>query len=97
MGTWAQALLYAVYDAWWILPLAGFVVGFATNYLALLLIFKPIEPKCAPNAGSVGSCALRTEGRKAMKGAKPKNQLREDKTVSTRAQRQPTRDEKAIS
>ena len=39
-----QALVYAFYDAWWVLPAAGFVVGFATNYLALLFIFKPIEP-----------------------------------------------------
>ena len=28
----------------WVLPVAGFFVGFATNYLALYVIFKPIYP-----------------------------------------------------
>lgn len=41
-----QTLIYAFYDAVWVLPAAGFIVGFATNYLALLLIFKPVQPKC---------------------------------------------------
>jgi len=40
-----QTLIYAFYDAVWVLPAAGFIVGFATNYLALLLIFKPVQPK----------------------------------------------------
>jgi len=31
-------------DTWWILPLAGLIVGFATNWLALKLIFQPVEP-----------------------------------------------------
>ncbi|MBF0349763.1 MAG: DUF445 family protein [SAR324 cluster bacterium] len=31
--------------AWWILPLAGAFVGYATNWLALKMVFKPIEPK----------------------------------------------------
>jgi len=39
-----QALVFYFYDSWWVLPAAGFIVGFATNYLALFLIFHPIEP-----------------------------------------------------
>ena len=38
------ALIYWFYQAAWVLPVAGFLVGFVTNYLALLLIFKPLEP-----------------------------------------------------
>ena len=39
MGIWF------VYDASWILPVAGFLVGWVTNYLALKLIFAPLHPK----------------------------------------------------
>ncbi|MGE0326869.1 MAG: DUF445 domain-containing protein [Polyangiaceae bacterium] len=40
-----QLAVWLVYPAWWILPLAGFFVGYATNWLALKLIFEPAEPK----------------------------------------------------
>jgi len=39
-----QMLIYMFYKANWVLPVAGFFVGFATNYLALYVIFKPILP-----------------------------------------------------
>jgi len=39
-----QAGVYAAYDAFWVLPAFGFAVGWLTNYLALLLIFKPVKP-----------------------------------------------------
>jgi uncharacterized membrane protein YheB (UPF0754 family) len=29
---------------WWVLPLAGLIIGWATNWLALRLIFEPKEP-----------------------------------------------------
>lgn len=29
----------------WVLPVAGFIVGWFTNFIALKLIFKPLEPK----------------------------------------------------
>ncbi len=38
LGAW---LLYPV---WWVLPAFGFFVGYATNWLALKLIFEPAEP-----------------------------------------------------
>jgi hypothetical protein len=38
MGVWF------VYDADWILPVAGFCVGWFTNYVALKVIFRPLEP-----------------------------------------------------
>jgi uncharacterized membrane protein YheB (UPF0754 family) len=40
-----QMALWFVYNAAWTLPAAGFVVGFITNYLALKVIFSPLEPK----------------------------------------------------
>ncbi len=39
-----QAILYLYYDAKWVLPTAGLIVGCFTNWLALFVIFSPIEP-----------------------------------------------------
>ncbi len=39
-----QMVIWHYYPAWWILPIGGLVVGFATNWLALKLIFEPINP-----------------------------------------------------
>ncbi len=38
MGVWY------FYKEWWILPLFGLIVGYATNWLALKLIFQPVHP-----------------------------------------------------
>ncbi len=35
-----QALPY-----WWVLPIAGTVLGYVTNWLALYMIFEPVEPR----------------------------------------------------
>ncbi len=32
-------------DQWWVLPVFGVVVGYLTNWLALKLIFEPVEPR----------------------------------------------------
>jgi uncharacterized membrane protein YheB (UPF0754 family) len=39
-----QMGIWLFYKAWWILPVTGFLVGFLTNWIALKLIFEPIEP-----------------------------------------------------
>jgi uncharacterized membrane protein YheB (UPF0754 family) len=39
LGAWL------IYPAWWVLPAFGFFVGYATNWLALKLIFEPAEPR----------------------------------------------------
>lgn len=39
MGCWY------FFQAWWILPLAGLLIGYATNILALRMIFQPLNPK----------------------------------------------------
>ncbi len=51
-GAWIGGLLGALilplwmrYPEPWLLPVAGFIVGFATNWLAINLIFRPLEPR----------------------------------------------------
>ena len=39
-----QMAIWALYPAWWILPTTGLLVGFATNSLAIKLIFQPRQP-----------------------------------------------------
>ncbi|MDX1659614.1 MAG: DUF445 family protein [Nitriliruptorales bacterium] len=39
MGIWMLA------PVWWILPVAGLGVGYATNWLALNIIFRPVAPR----------------------------------------------------
>lgn len=39
-----QMFVWMAYPAYWVLPTAGFVVGYATNWMALNLIFEPREP-----------------------------------------------------
>jgi len=39
-----QMVLWYFYQPWWLLPLAGVFVGYATNWLALRLIFSPQNP-----------------------------------------------------
>jgi len=40
-----QMLVWYFYPAWWILPFFGILVGFATNWIALRIIFQPLNPK----------------------------------------------------
>ncbi|HRE91561.1 MAG TPA: hypothetical protein PK095_20755 [Myxococcota bacterium] len=40
-----QLVLWLAFPASWTLPLFGFLVGYATNWLALYLIFEPKTPK----------------------------------------------------
>jgi len=39
-----QMMVWYFFPLWWILPLFGVLVGFITNYLALKLIFRPLNP-----------------------------------------------------
>jgi uncharacterized membrane protein YheB (UPF0754 family) len=36
--------LFLYIDAWWVLPACGVAVGYLTNWIALNIIFRPIEP-----------------------------------------------------
>jgi uncharacterized membrane protein YheB (UPF0754 family) len=40
-----QMSVWYFYPAWWILPFFGIIVGFATNWIALRIIFQPLTPK----------------------------------------------------
>ncbi|MEM6265302.1 MAG: hypothetical protein AAGI38_22565 [Bacteroidota bacterium] len=40
-----QAAVFSYFRFWWILPVAGLINGYATNWLALKLIFEPQMPK----------------------------------------------------
>ena len=39
-----QMFIWMIYPQSWVLPVAGFLVGYATNWMALTLIFEPSEP-----------------------------------------------------
>jgi uncharacterized membrane protein YheB (UPF0754 family) len=39
-----QMLQWVAFPLWWTLPVAGFAVGYATNWLALKLVFSPQQP-----------------------------------------------------
>jgi len=39
-----QLVAYYLYPAWWMLPLFGLMVGYATNWIALNIVFRPLEP-----------------------------------------------------
>ena len=39
-----QMVVWLLYDPWWLLPLISCIAGAITNWLALLLIFWPINP-----------------------------------------------------
>ena len=40
-----QALCWFFLPQWWVLPFFGFLVGTLTNWIAIQLIFRPLEPK----------------------------------------------------
>lgn len=40
-----QMTIWVFFKPWWLLPLAGLLVGYATNWLALKMIFEPLEPR----------------------------------------------------
>lgn len=40
-----QMVIFMIWNEWWLLPLGGLLVGYATNWLALKMIFEPRHPK----------------------------------------------------
>lgn len=40
-----QLTVWWFYPAWWVLPLFGLIVGWATNWIAINLIFRPLRPR----------------------------------------------------
>ncbi len=40
-----QLAVWSFYKAWWVLPVFGGLVGYLTNWIAINLIFRPLNPK----------------------------------------------------
>lgn len=40
-----QVAFFNILNAWWTFPIMGVVVGYYTNWLAILMIFRPLEAK----------------------------------------------------
>lgn len=40
-----QFIFYDLFSKWWIMPISGIFIGYFTNWLALEMIFKPLQPK----------------------------------------------------
>jgi uncharacterized membrane protein YheB (UPF0754 family) len=38
-------LITEAFPVWWVLPVCGVVVGYVTNWVALWMIFEPVEPR----------------------------------------------------
>ncbi len=43
-GIFQMALFYQYPGAWYVLPIGGFAVGYLTNWVAIKLLFQPIDP-----------------------------------------------------
>jgi uncharacterized membrane protein YheB (UPF0754 family) len=45
LGTVSIPLFVLFGESWWVLPLCGTIVGYLTNWIALKIIFQPIQPR----------------------------------------------------
>jgi uncharacterized membrane protein YheB (UPF0754 family) len=45
LGIPTAILTEVLFHGWWLLPLSGVVIGYVTNWVALWMIFEPIEPR----------------------------------------------------
>ena len=45
IGIPTAILTEVVFDAWWLLPVCGVLIGYLTNWLALWMIYEPVEPR----------------------------------------------------
>ena len=45
IGIPTAILTEVVFHVWWLLPICGVLIGYVTNWLALWMIYEPIEPR----------------------------------------------------
>ena len=45
IGVPTAVLTEVIFHSWWLLPICGVVIGYVTNWLALWMIFEPVEPR----------------------------------------------------
>lgn len=45
LGIPTAVVTEVLFHEWWLLPIAGVIIGYVTNLLAILMIFEPVEPR----------------------------------------------------
>jgi uncharacterized membrane protein YheB (UPF0754 family) len=45
LGIPTAVLTELVFTQWWVLPIAGVLIGYVTNLVAIVMIFEPVEPR----------------------------------------------------
>jgi len=45
LGVPTAIITEVLFHEWWLLPIAGVVIGYVTNLLAILMIFEPVNPR----------------------------------------------------
>jgi uncharacterized membrane protein YheB (UPF0754 family) len=45
LGIPTAIITEVLFHAWWLLPICGVVIGYVTNWVALWMIFEPVEPR----------------------------------------------------
>lgn len=45
LGVPTAIITEILFHAWWLLPILGVIIGYATNLVAILMIFEPVEPR----------------------------------------------------
>jgi uncharacterized membrane protein YheB (UPF0754 family) len=45
LGVPTAVITEVLFHEWWLLPIAGVVIGYVTNLLAILMIFEPVNPR----------------------------------------------------
>jgi uncharacterized membrane protein YheB (UPF0754 family) len=45
LGVPTAIITEVLFHSWWLLPICGVVIGYVTNWVALWMIFEPVEPR----------------------------------------------------
>ena len=64
-----QLAVWIFYKAWWVLPAFGISVGYATNWLAINIIFRPLHPRRVLGRGRSRACSCAASARWRRSGA----------------------------
>jgi uncharacterized membrane protein YheB (UPF0754 family) len=61
IGIPTAILTEVVFDVWWLLPVFGVLIGYVTNWVALWMIYEPIEPRKLFNRFTVQGLFIRRQ------------------------------------
>jgi len=56
-----QMMVWVVWDPWWSLAIGGALVGYATDWLALKLMFEPVNPVRLPGGAVLHGAFLKRQ------------------------------------